>query len=248
MLPQSLLQSIVVDDKSRLLYCRIPKVACTNWKRVLLIMNGLLEGNKSYFDLPKTLLRRLTKYTPDEIRFRLDNYYKIVFVREPFERLLSAFSDKLVNTVNDTYRKRYGREIVRQYRKNPTNESLQRGHDVTFDEFVTYLLDPRTAETGPFDIHWRQYHELCRPCLIRYDFIGKYETLAEDADFVLSQLGVRKGVSFPKGPRRRVKTSDLVAEKFSSVSAADVHRLWKLYSIDFDMFNYSYPSFGLKKF
>lgn len=246
MLPQSLLQSIIVDDKNRLLYCRIPKVACTNWKRVLLAMNGLLGANESYFDLPKTLLRRLTDYTADEVRSRLDNYYKIVFVREPFERLLSAYSDKLIKTVNDTYRRLYGREIVRLYRKNPTIESLKRGHDVTFDEFVAYLVDPRTTESRPFDIHWRQYHELCHPCLVRYDFVGKYETLAEDAEFVLRQLGARKDLSFPKGPQRSVKTSDLVAGKLSSIPAVNVRSLWKLYSIDFDMFNYSYPSFGLK--
>ena len=33
-------KGIYVDDTYRLLYCEVPKVACTNWKRILLLLSG----------------------------------------------------------------------------------------------------------------------------------------------------------------------------------------------------------------
>lgn len=40
------------------------------------------------------VFRRLDNYTSEEIRYRLDNFMKFMFVRHPFERLLSAYRNK----------------------------------------------------------------------------------------------------------------------------------------------------------
>ncbi|KAK7074937.1 Carbohydrate sulfotransferase 11, partial [Halocaridina rubra] len=36
----NMLSNLIVDDKNRILYCYVPKVACTNWKRMMLILMG----------------------------------------------------------------------------------------------------------------------------------------------------------------------------------------------------------------
>jgi Sulfotransferase family len=60
-----------------------------------------------------------------------------------------------------------GRVIIRRYRPDATNDSLARGHDVTFDEFVQYLGDhPYKKNEKPLDAHWRPFSELCLPCQV----------------------------------------------------------------------------------
>jgi Sulfotransferase family len=85
----------------------------------------------------------LYSFSPVDIQNRLQTYFKFMFVRDPLDRLLSAYYDKFVR-INGTYfTERYGRRIITKYRRNATEESLAFGHDVRLDEFVKYLIDPR---------------------------------------------------------------------------------------------------------
>lgn len=93
------LDHTLVNHKHKLLYCYIPKVACTNWKRVLMALNNLtvtdltaisaslVHANGSLLKLPEL----------DEITAKslLSNYTSFIMVRHPFERLLSAYRNKL---------------------------------------------------------------------------------------------------------------------------------------------------------
>ena len=184
-----------VDDGLRYVYCAIPKVSCSTWKTVLLRLTGKIQPNRtedlSTFDVhdrsfKEQYLPTFDMYRPDEIRYRIDNYYKFLFVREPFKRLVSAYLDKFVRT--SSYQKLVGVIIVKRYRQHPTEEALEKGNDVTFEEFVRLILDPEVRAMRTYDVHWRPYYESCHPCHIKYDFIGKFETLHEDAAYVLNRF------------------------------------------------------------
>ena len=199
---------------------------------------GLVHG-----ELSSRYLRRLASYSHDEIDFRLRNYFKVMFVRSPLERLLSAYINKFTKAYSTYFRKRYGRKIVRRYREDPSDQSLQRGHDVTFSEFIQYILDPQTTESSSFNAHWRQYYKLCRPCIVNYDYIGKYETLAEDVGNVLRALNATH-IKFPASVASGRRTADLVSSVYANISSEDIHGLWKTYAVDFEMFGYKYPDFS----
>ncbi|KAJ8369678.1 hypothetical protein SKAU_G00097060 [Synaphobranchus kaupii] len=118
------LKHLIVDDQHRLLYCYVPKVACTNWKRVLMV----LTGDGRYHDplqIPANeahvagRLRSLSEFSTAEINRRLRTYLKFVFVREPFERLVSAYRNKFTRSYNTAFHKRYGTKIVRRHRPDP---------------------------------------------------------------------------------------------------------------------------------
>ena len=121
--------------------------------------------------------------------------------------------------------------IKRRYR-TPGNRTGK----PTFNEFVTFLIDSRTKL--PFDRHWMPYHELCKPCQVHYDFIGHFETLNQDADYVLNKMGLHNVSLFHNHPSKK-SASSLVAEKLSNLSQDQIRNLTDIYQLDFLLFGYS---------
>lgn len=243
--------NIYVNDEYKFLYCSIPKIACTNWKRVLLVLSGkvnttdpmALSPNLAHSNEMAQHLRTLKMYTKKQLQYRLKNYFKFIFVREPLERLLSAYSNKFTVSYNSYFPEKYGRYIVKKFRKNPSKKALKTGRSVTFPEFVKYVLDKDTPK--PYNGHWREYYKMCYPCLIDYDAVGKYETFDDDVNYILNATGIDSVIKFPGANRitTRPKTSNILALSYANISSEEIHKLWETYSVDYAMFDYPYPDF-----
>nr|XP_020509235.1 carbohydrate sulfotransferase 8-like [Labrus bergylta] len=236
---------IHVEDQSRLLYCEVPKVGCSNWKRVLMVLAGRAT---SVLNIPhvtahfKNKLRKLEEYGPKGINQRLNTYTKVLFVRDPFERLVSAYRDKFENK-NDYYHSLFGRPIISRYRANPSQEALRTGDGVTFREFVHYLLDPQRPVGN--DIHWAKMSTLCPPCVIQYDFIGKFENMNSEANFLLRSIGAPQNLSYPdykdRNPEDERTHSSIMKKYFSQLNATERQGVYDFYRIDYEMFDFPKP-------
>uniref|UniRef100_A0A667Y082 Carbohydrate sulfotransferase n=2 Tax=Myripristis murdjan TaxID=586833 RepID=A0A667Y082_9TELE len=242
------LKHLIVDDKHSLIYCYVPKVACTNWKRILMVLTSdgrytdplAIPANEAH--VPGNL-RTLSEFSVSEINQRLRSYLKFIFVREPFERLVSAYRNKFTRSYNTAFHKRYGTKIIRRHRLNPSPEALEKGNDVSFQEFVQYLVDPRTQREEPLNEHWERVHSLCHPCLIHYDVVGKYETLEPDAQAVLRLAGVDGTVQFPTSGKSTRTDEDMAARFFKNISPFYQKKLFNMYKMDFLFFNYTTPHY-----
>lgn len=249
------LNHIIVDDTHRIMYCYVPKVACSNWKRIFLHMTGMfdylrpehLKHNDVHFTY-RSKLNILSDYSTRSIYERLFSYKKFLFVRHPLERLLSAYRDKLagVGFEDPTYQN-VASIIYEKYHQNQTlgsqaNITVKRG-DVSFVDFVKYLVEDDNIGRGVYNEHWERQIRLCNPCVIDYDYIGKYETLEEDANWILAQTGLSQKYSFPKRSSfyNNTKTIQTVSDYYSKVPAIYTRKLWKLYKNDFLMFDYKFP-------
>lgn len=236
---------VYVEDRSRLLYCEVPKAGCSNWKRVLMVLGGSATSAR---DIPHDAahysnhLRRLESYDHAGMVDRLRSYTKVLFVREPLERLVSAFRDKF-ESPNSYYHPVFGRPIISRYRTNASRTALRTGAGVTFREFVQYLLDVRRP-VG-MDIHWEPVSQLCSPCLLRYNFIGKFESLEEDANFLLRSVGAPRNLTFPdfkdRNPLAERTSSAITQRYFAQLNATERQRAYDFYYMDYLMFNYPKP-------
>ncbi|XP_077862472.1 carbohydrate sulfotransferase 8-like isoform X2 [Saccoglossus kowalevskii] len=239
--------TIYVDDKYKVLYCPIHKVATSNWRRVLMVLAGDVKNEsqvgKDHYLAYTSKHKPLKTFSPAERLRRIHTYKKFFFVRHPFERLVSAFRDKFEMGVAHEewwYMKTFGVPIKKWAHPEMSARELDaQKTKVTFEEFIGYVT--AFANTKQIDMHWDQYHRLCRPCDIDYDIIGKYETLDRDTNFVLHEIGVYDIVHFPttKLNNHNTHTSVTSIDSYMSQLSPTVYQnLKEVYSLDFEMFGY----------
>lgn len=205
-----------------------------------MLLLGMVE-TENILSIPSDLVHRqhimpsLINFTVPEIKHILRSHKKFLFVRHPFERLLSAYKNKFEQHYNSSkyFQARFGRLIIKNFRVNPSSRSLLTGDDVTFEEFVEFVISENTI----FNEHWKPIFDLCQPCLVKYDFIGKYESLYSDSDFLLNHIGV-KNITFPR-VQKTVSTSTYLSKYLPQLSYRTVSQLYKIYYNDFKIFNYN---------
>ncbi|XP_043567048.1 carbohydrate sulfotransferase 12 [Chiloscyllium plagiosum] len=261
-IPNKELDHLIVDDQHGIIYCYVPKVACTNWKRIMILLSGsILKQGTAYRDpleIPRDLVhnstshftfnkfwKRYGKFSKHLMRIKLKKYTKFLFVRDPFVRLISAFRSKF-EIKNEDFYNRFAIPMLQLYANcsdppSTVNEAFSAGIKPSFVNFIQYLLDPHTEKNMPFNEHWRQVYRLCHPCQINYDFIGKLESLDEDANFLLKLLNVEKLVQFPQSLRNRTVKS-WENDWFSKIPVAWRKQLYELYMPDFVIFGYPKPT------
>ena len=223
------LNLVIVDDENKIIYCTIPKVSSTTWKRVLGDLRGLDKNIERIHR--RELWRWLYQYTEEERLKRIKTYFKFVFVREPLHRLLSAYKDKFIGR-DRAYGRKVRRQIVKAYRPQDYKPNYK-DVNITFAEFIQYFSNDVKR-----DQHWRQYEKLCHPCVINYDFIGHLETLEEDAALLFRMAGINDRVSFP--PIHKSTSTDELLEYYSQVPTQYITRIGELYRSDFEIFGYEY--------
>ncbi|XP_056144571.1 carbohydrate sulfotransferase 12 [Lampris incognitus] len=260
-IPNKELDHLIVDDRHGIIYCYVPKVACSNWKRIMIVLSeSLLQDGIPYRDpmaIPRDLVhnssmhftfnkfwKRYGKFSRHLMKVKLKKYTKFLFVRDPFVRLISAYRNKFELRNEDFYH-RFAQVMLRRYANQPTppasvDEAFAAGLHPSFSHFIQYLLDPQTEKEMPFNEHWRQVYRLCHPCQIQYDFVGHLETVEEDAEHLLRQLKVDNVVEFPTS-HRNLTASSWEADWFSTVPPVSRRKLYKLYEPDFRLFGYDKP-------
>ena len=188
----------------------------------------------------------LNSFPPDQQKQMLETYFKFTFVREPFERILSAYKDKFVHRrwTDRKIREFHGREILRNFRPNASKNALEKLNDITFREFIEYLVIKGSNESTPvMDWHWDNYVNICGICAINYDFIGHYETFDQDlADFKeAGELSPEDAKRFDARANIKSDTASSLLSYYSQIPTEWIDIIGRLFRANFDMFNYDFP-------
>ncbi|XP_060555702.1 uncharacterized protein LOC132716447 [Ruditapes philippinarum] len=180
-LSKDILRLLTTPNQS-ILYCRVSKAGSTYTLNTLNQIfhcdyNCLVNSSKRIWVLP---------YEKKKIEIRKS--YKFLFVREPYGRLFSTYSNKFY--LPKGYWHPIGTTITRKFRENPSKDSLEFGHDVKFSEFIRYIVEE--FEVGHnMDEHIRPMAGNCNPCRYEFDFIGKLETMSSDFAYLKNEWSKR---------------------------------------------------------
>jgi len=162
---------------------------------------------------------------------RLKNYKKFLVVRDPFERLLSAYRNKLKPEREDAFGE-MSRKIHHQ-------EAPEGGKEqATFSEFLEYLVDYNQRKI-PINEHWETYWKICFPCDINYDYILNLETIEEDSNWIFDKFNISK-IKYPKG-NKNPSNENLLQNSLKNISVGLQKAVYHYLRTDFELFDYSPP-------
>jgi len=235
-----------VAHKQSLVWCKVPKAGSSTWTYNFLKLAGLNTNSTKIHAV-------LRNYYPKQQSHRVfKDKFKFMVVRHPFERILSAYRDKLEDISRDLearngyYYTTYGKHIVSEFRnkKKPvnTNTNYTKNSNVTeaveptWREFITYIIN---TDPTKFDEHWMPISMLCSSCVVRYNVIAKMETFAEDTQFILEEAGLNDVLRVEwKHSTGTEGSDDIITDYYSQLSLEEMAELYATYQLDFQLYDY----------
>ncbi|XP_071491825.1 carbohydrate sulfotransferase 9-like [Diadema antillarum] len=237
---------VLPNQRTLLLF--VPKCGGVVWARLLLSVNGYkpIDANMSAMECV-TLLKKHFQFLSQiekasKKKFYASNFKKVIFVRNPFTRLLAAFRERLETfpNINLNQRRKHNKKIYVEYGNHSKDEMPNKSvksemYNVTFKEFIDYFLD------GNYDIHWQDVYKICNPCL-GYDFIGKIETYIEDVIEALKLMGVDSRFHPYKKLHASNSSDDTIMKRYyDTLSDEQFEKVRERLSIDMAYFGYDMP-------
>ena len=231
-----------VNHAKKLVYCQLSKVACTTWTDLMSAAN--LNGSLAVFPMQAHLAPRLRKANVtfhEQLPLRFRNYTKFLVVRNPFDRLLSAYYNIIHPPANQLGP---GPAVI----KALTHKFKTPRSKITLHQFVDFLTshEPITAELL-YDRHYGTYAHACGVCKIQYDYVIRHEAMSEDAKIVLRRLGFKsdhfkQAEKIHPGNRRNYifGLGEQYLYEFNKVPKSKLKKLYTRYSVDMQLFGYGF--------
>ena len=96
------------------------------------------------------------------------------------------------------------------------------------------------------DAHFEHYWKRCDLCRLNYDIIGKMDTFNSDSKYIMEKIRMnttKAHIDEIHNVSSGESSEDLAKKLFANLSKKLVKKLYELYKIDFEMFDYDYKQF-----
>ncbi|CAF1390627.1 unnamed protein product [Adineta steineri] len=178
------------------------------------------------------------------------SFTRTIFVRHPFERLASAYKERIATLSKDRIEPEFEYDEIRMeicYKRITSTKLRQlmllkdscRSIIPSFEDFVRYIILATYVPNGiaRLNFHWQPYSTLCQVCKFQYNFVGKYELFDEDFPQFLKHFNITNwNIEKRNGPSGLMKWD---YQKYYITLPNDlICQLIHLYNDDFRLFKY----------
>ena len=184
------------SSRNHYLYCAVPKIGSSTMKRVLYVMEkGSNENPLSLSGMgihqsgvvTQRTIKRQGIGSPLEIKD--PSLVKIMFTRNPYHKMFSAFTDKLYSMVDLGLCSKIANE---RRSSGSTAAAAAARHlvlaNISFSDCLEYAMGGNPGVALSRDKHFLPVSSDCDACHVGYDVIGKMETFNADMEYFLSAL------------------------------------------------------------
>jgi hypothetical protein len=210
--------SMMVAESHKLFYVPVAKCACTSLKSMMVNLAGI-ERPEIAIELDVHFVTdrfntgvQLKDKTIDRAREILasDDNFKFSVIRNPFERLISAYLEKFVYRRHNPRNLMHTRSVISAV-QGSTEIDLDQG--ISFDQFVAFILNQ-----DPFDLdpHWRPQH-LYFLGVKHMSRIYRLENIAELEKYLLEE----QGVTIKLGHKNKTGKSDIHLSQASTLPSRE---------------------------
>ena len=246
--------NFLVDESHGLVSCANMKAGSSTW--VTTFVNLLPPGKEKTSLLSAQSNGQSIRFLPafkSSFKFpkiTSKNVLSFSFVRHPFERLVSAYKNKVLSKhcCNENLHKidcckGYYMKLIKM--RSPTIQAWYKKNDRTFPTFVDLVLTQyKKKDINP---HWKPFYLRCFYCSFSYNLIGRMETFQDDFKYVVLKQKL-EGILDLNPLRKNAADSNFERKAeslnyFSQLSRKQIVQLYEMYQPDFDLFDYEADSY-----
>lgn len=216
-----------IIDKWKAVYFYLPKNGNTSVKKAIYKQLYGKDTKNIHYYFPRTRFR-------NPVKDKYKDYFKFAFVRNPYDRLVSGYKDKIqspgqtgiINSQKEFYRDMPFKEFVKIVSKTPDSK-IDR-HFRSQSWFLTHKHGKNKNKNKS-----KNKKQKLIP-----DFIGKLENLNEDYKKAMKKLGIKNPVELPHANKGKINKNKQKKYKDYYKDKEIKKLVQKRYKKDFELFDY----------
>lgn len=234
-----LYKNFIYDEERKFIFAYVPKVACTNWKSIFRKLNGAEDWLNSTLahDRDKGGLTYLEPELDAPNAGLPEGVPRYAMVRDPYERALSAYLNKIEHLAGKPPSKRFDHwnriiDEIDAFRREALGADQY--PQINFEVFLRWLKE--SGSWSARDEHWAPQSDLlCQPH-VAFDYIGRFEAIEKDSAHILDLIGENVRLPSQKQVKFAPTNAKAFLETYLTPQARDL--VEDIYAVDFINFKY----------